>query len=54
MVGTIARDVPYSCFEVPEWKFKAPFGWDQPGYTPQEGLQGDDLGEPLLECRPPF
>jgi zinc D-Ala-D-Ala dipeptidase len=54
MVGTIARDVPYSCFEVPEWKFKPPFGWDQPGYTPQRKLEGDMLGEPLLECRPPF
>jgi D-alanyl-D-alanine dipeptidase len=54
MVGTIARDVPYSCFEVQEWKFKPPSGWDQPGYIPQQELIGDSMGEPLLECRPPF
>jgi zinc D-Ala-D-Ala dipeptidase len=28
------RDVPYGCAEVPEGQWKAPAGWDVPGYTP--------------------
>ncbi len=32
MRGTKRRDVPYGCFESDEGEWKAPRGWDKPGY----------------------
>ena len=33
MKGTRPRNVPYGCFETPEGKWKAPKGWDKPGFN---------------------
>ena len=51
MVGTIARDVPYGCFEAKEWKYIPPKDVDKPGYTagpPRQYIKGQ------LECLPVF
>ena len=51
MVGTIARDVPYGCFEEKEWKFQAPLGWSTPGYEPPLRSTEDQVS---LQCLPTF
>ncbi|MEM1008960.1 MAG: M15 family metallopeptidase, partial [Myxococcota bacterium] len=33
MRRTRPRDVPYSCFEAPEYRWKAPKGWSNPGFV---------------------
>ena len=33
--GTEARDVPYGCFEPDEGAWRAPEGWNKPGYEPK-------------------
>jgi zinc D-Ala-D-Ala dipeptidase len=51
MVGTIARDVPYGCFEAKEWKFQTPENWDKPGYISDPIVQ-HVKGQ--LQCLPVF
>lgn len=36
------RDVPYGCFEPAEGAWKAPAGWDQPGFAPPTAVEVPD------------